>query len=158
MKKNLLIIFIAIGFSFVSKAQEEALTWHTDMNKAFEKASLENKPLMLFFTGSDWCGWCIRLQNEVFKTPDFKTWAKNNVILVELDFPRKKQLEREQLMQNYQLQKMFKVTGYPSVHFALASSTQDGNKNLNSLGKTGYVRGGAVKWLEIANNIVNQAN
>ena len=70
------------------QAQEE-LTWHTDMSKATDISIKENKPIFLFFTGSDWCGWCIRLQKEVFKTPEFIKWAKDNVVLVELDFPRK---------------------------------------------------------------------
>lgn len=151
--KYILITFLFIGSYSISNAQE-ALTWHTDMNEAYELANSENKPLMLFFTGSDWCGWCTRLQNEVFKTSDFKNWAKQNVVLVELDFPRRKQLDRELQIQNYQLQKIFKVTGYPSVHFAKPGLAQDGKKNLNSLGKTGYVRGGPQKWLEVANNIV----
>mgnify|MGYP000058789034 CR=1 FL=1 len=55
------------------------------------KISTETKkPLMLFFTGSDWCGWCIRLQKEVFLTDDFKKWAVDNVILVDVDFPKDK--------------------------------------------------------------------
>ena len=87
MKKILLIAFLTLT-SMSIQAQEE-LTWHTDMSKATDISIKENKPMFLFFTGSDWCGWCIRLQKEVFKTPEFIKWAKDNVVLVELDFPRK---------------------------------------------------------------------
>jgi thioredoxin-related protein len=73
-------------FSTLSFAQD--LTWHTDMEKAISISQKEKKPIMLFFTGSDWCGWCIRLQKEVFKKPEFIEWAKSNVVLVEVDFPR----------------------------------------------------------------------
>jgi thioredoxin-related protein len=78
-----LLVVAQLGF-----AQKAALTWHTDINEASAIAKKENKPMMLFFTGSDWCGWCVRLQNEVFRTPEFEAWAKENVVLVELDFPK----------------------------------------------------------------------
>ena len=154
--KNLgLTLFLFMSFS-VSSWGQKALIWYTDMNEAFEIASQENKPLMLFFTGSDWCGWCIRLQKEVFKTSDFEAWAKENVVLVELDFPRKTALDRNTQIQNYQMQKMFQVRGYPSILFAKPEMMADGKKNLKNLGRTGYVRGGPDKWLAVANNIVDQ--
>ena len=156
MKKIIFTFLIIVVISTSVNAQEE-LTWHTDMNKAFELATKENKTLMLFFTGSDWCGWCIRLQNEVLKTSDFLQWAKDKLVLVELDFPRRTPLEEKTKIQNYQMQKMFKVSGYPTVYFAKPEKTLEGKKNLNTLGSTGYVRGGAEKWLEVANNII-QAN
>ena len=82
MKKILVIAFLTLT-SMSMQAQEE-LTWHTDMSKATDISIKENKPMFLFFTGSDWCGWCIRLQKEVFKTPEFIKWAKESVVLVEL--------------------------------------------------------------------------
>ena len=68
MKKIFLTLFLVLG-SFTIQAQE--LTWETDINKAIEVSKKTKKPLLLFFTGSDWCGWCIRLQNEVLKKPEF---------------------------------------------------------------------------------------
>ena len=153
MKKIFFTLFIVIIISANGIAQEN-LTWHTDMNKAFDIATKENKPLMLFFTGSDWCGWCIRLQNEVLKTPDFNNWAKENVVLVELDFPRRTPQDANTKAQNNQMQRMFQVSGFPTIHFAKPEISSEGKKNLNSLGSTGYVRGGAEKWLEVAGNIV----
>ncbi len=61
--------------------------WTEDYAKAVEKAKTEKKNLLLDFTGSDWCGYCKALDKEVFATPQFKNWAKDNVVLVKVDFP-----------------------------------------------------------------------
>lgn len=93
---------------------------------------------MANFTGSDWCGWCIRLTNSVFSKPEFKTWASKNVILLELDFPRKFQLPQEIQLQNQSLQQAFKVRGYPTVHVFNLSKNANGEFAIESLGQTGY--------------------
>ncbi len=98
--------------------------------------------LCFFFTGSDWCGWCIRLQKEVLKTPEFAKWAKENVVLVELDYPRKQYQSEEIRRQNAELQQAFGVQGYPTVFFA-KGVTKNGKTNFEGLGSTGYVAGGA---------------
>ena len=154
MKKIIFIAFIAL-FSFSTQAQE-GLTWHTDMSKATDISIKENKPMFLFFTGSDWCGWCIRLQKEVFHTPEFIKWAKESVVLVELDFPRKNEQTDAVKMQNAQLQQQLQVRGYPTVWFVSAAKTTDAKVNLNALGSTGYVAGGPEKWLAAANQIVKK--
>ena len=135
------------------QAQEE-LTWHTDMSKATDIPIKENKPMFLFFTGSDWCGWCIRLQKEVFKTPEFIKWAKDNVVLVELDFPRKNEQTDAVKMQNAQLQQQLQVRGYPTVWFVSAAKTAEAKVNLTALGSTGYVAGGPKVWIDGANQII----
>jgi thioredoxin-related protein len=135
------------------QAQEE-LTWHTDMSKAADISIKENKPMFLFFTGSDWCGWCIRLQKEVFKTPEFIKWAKENVVLVELDFPRKNEQTDAVKMQNAQLQQQLQVRGYPTVWFVSAAKTAEAKVNLTALGSTGYVAGGPKVWIDGANQII----
>ena len=137
------------------QAQEE-LTWHTDMSKATDISIKENKPMFLFFTGSDWCGWCIRLQKEVFKTPEFIKWANDNVVLVELDFPRKNNQTEEVKMQNAQLQQQLQVRGYPTVWFVGAVKTAEAKVNLTALGSTGYVAGGPEAWLSGANQIIKK--
>ncbi len=154
MKKILSIAFLTLT-SLTLNAQEE-LTWHTDMTKATDVSIKENKPLFLFFTGSDWCGWCIRLQKEVFKTPEFIKWAKESVVLVELDFPRKTQQDEAIKMQNAQLQQQLQVRGYPTVWFVSSSKTDEAKVNLNALGSTGYVAGGPEKWLDAANQIIKK--
>ncbi len=154
MKKILLIAFLTLT-SMSIQAQKE-LTWHTDMSKATDISIKENKPMFLFFTGSDWCGWCIRLQKEVFKTPEFIKWAKENVVLVELDFPRKNNQTDAVKMQNAQLQQQLQVRGYPTVWFVSAAKTADAKVNLTALGSTGYVAGGPQAWLDGANQIIKK--
>jgi thioredoxin-related protein len=154
MKKILVIAFLTLT-SMSMQAQEE-LTWHTDMSKATDISIKENKPLFLFFTGSDWCGWCIRLQKEVFKTPEFIKWAKESVVLVELDFPRKNNQTEAVKTQNAQLQQQLQVRGYPTVWFVEVTKTADAKVNLNALGSTGYVAGGPQAWLSGANQIIKK--
>ena len=154
MKKILFLTFITL-VSFSANAQE-GLTWHTDVSKATDISIKENKPMFLFFTGSDWCGWCIRLQKEVFHTPEFIKWAKESVVLVELDFPRKNNQTEAVKMQNAQLQQQLQVRGYPTVWFVNASKSADAKTNLNALGSTGYVAGGPEKWLAAANQIIKK--
>ena len=152
MKKILVIAFLVI--TSVSIQAQEGLTWHTDMSKAADISIKENKPMFLFFTGSDWCGWCIRLQKEVFKTPEFIKWAKENVVLVELDFPRKNEQTDAVKMQNAQLQQQLQVRGYPTVWFVSAAKTAEAKVNLTALGSTGYVAGGPKVWIDGANQII----
>ncbi|HBD26945.1 thioredoxin fold domain-containing protein [Flavobacterium sp.] len=154
MKKILVIAFLTLA-SMSMQAQEE-LTWHTDMSKATDISIKENKPMFLFFTGSDWCGWCIRLQKEVFKTPEFIKWAKENVVLVELDFPRKNNQTEEVKLQNSQLQQQLQVRGYPTVWFVSATKTAEAKINLNALGSSGYVAGGPKVWIDGANQIIQK--
>src|SRR6187551_636138 len=123
MKKIILVAFFFIGIS-VSQAQE--LKWYTDVKEAIKVSNKEKKPLLLFFTGSDWCGWCIRLQNEVLKTPEFTKWAKTSVILVELDYPRRTPQSDEIKKQNNELQHAFEIQGFPTVFFAKATVNKDG--------------------------------
>jgi len=142
--KKLFITLLFVISAVTTQAQE--LTWHTDVNKASELAIKNKKPLMMFFTGSDWCGWCIRLQKEVFKTPEFVKWANDNVTLVELDDPRRKQLAPELLQQNKKFEQMFGVRGYPTIWFVTPAMV-DGKMTFNQLGSTGYVANGPAGWL-----------
>jgi thioredoxin-related protein len=150
MKKLVITLFLVLG-SMTIEAQE--VTWHTDMNKATEISKKTKKPLLLFFTGSDWCGWCIRLQKEVLKTPEFVKWAKENVVLVELDFPRRTPQSPEIVKQNAELQQTFGVRGYPTV-WLVNPIKKDGKTSLEQLGSTGYVAGGPSAWLAVADKIL----
>ena len=152
MKKIILIAFLLIG---AASLQAQELVWETNLEKASQVAMKTKKPLLLFFTGSDWCGWCIRLQNEVLKTPEFAAWAKQNVVLVELDFPRRTPQLPEIQKQNMELQQIFEVRGYPTIWISNPTKV-DGKINLDKLGSTGYVAGGPSQWLEGANQILSQ--
>ena len=149
MKK--ILILLVTTFSISVFAQQKDLVWHTDIDKAIEISSNTKKPLFLFFTGSDWCGWCIRLQKEVFFKPEFKKWANKNVVLVELDFPKRTKLDEKTLRQNRKLAREFGVRGYPTIWFATANRTSEGKININKLGSQGYVAGGPKNWVDGAN-------
>ncbi len=152
MKKILITILFLASFTF--QAQEN-LTWHTDMKKAIEISNKEKKPLFLFFTGSDWCGWCIKLQKEVFKTPEFTAWAKNNVVLVDLDFPRRTPQADEIKQQNAQLQQVFNIQGFPTVWF-VKPANKDGKVNFEPLGSSGYLAGGPTVWIDNAKQFTSK--
>ena len=153
MKK--LILLLLVSFSLNSFSQQSTLEWHTDMNKAIEISVKTQKPMLLFFTGSDWCGWCKRLVKEVYDKPEFAKWAKNNVVLVEIDFPRRSKLSEETQKQNRELQQMFGVRGYPTIWFVKHETKNQASVNLSQLGSTGYVAGGPTKWIESAEKILS---
>jgi protein disulfide-isomerase len=151
MKK--LLVLLLIGLSFNGFSQQKELTWHTDVNQAIEFSVKQEKPMLMFFTGSDWCGWCKKLVKEVFVTPAFAKWSTDNIILVELDFPRRTQLPEETQKQNRELGSLFGVRGYPTIWF-VNPEISGGKINFQKLGSQGYVRGGAEAWINGANKII----
>lgn len=153
--KNVFIVFALLLLTVKSNAQD--LVWETDIYKAIKKSETEKKPVMLFFTGSDWCGWCIRLQNEVFKTPEFTAWAKQNVVLVDLDFPNRTPQAENLKAQNNSLQQTFAVQGFPSIRIVNASM-KDAKINFELLGGLGYMAGGPKPWISAADDILKLNN
>ena len=152
MKKIIVALLLFAG-SFAAEAQE--LVWETNVTKAMAISTETKKPLLLFFTGSDWCGWCIRLQKEVLKTPEFAAWAKENVVLVELDYPRKVPQTEDIKKQNNELQMAFGIQGFPTIILANAT-TKEGKVNFEGIGSTGYVAGGPTAWLAVANGFLKK--
>jgi len=161
-----LILLATLGFTQAPEGskEESALTWHTDIMKANELSSSSGKPIFAFFTGSDWCGWCKKLQREVFAKPEFIQWAKKNVVLLELDFPRRTQLSPELAQQNASLQQAFQVQGFPTIWmFYLTKNDSTKQFNISPLGSLGYPRGPEpgkeeVRFLEEANSILDKKN
>jgi thioredoxin-related protein len=156
MKKVLFLLSFALFIGVVHAQTENEQVWHSDVNVAIQQSLATKKPMFLFFTGSDWCGWCIRLQKEVFQTPYFTQWAKENVILVELDYPRKKQLPDEVRQQNQTMQQIFQVQGYPTVHLVTPEPQQDGTVTFTSLGQSGYAAGGPESWCATATGMIKK--
>jgi thioredoxin-related protein len=152
MKKIIVALLLFAG-SLTAEAQE--LIWETNVKKALEVSTLTKKPLLMFFTGSDWCGWCIRLQKEVLKTPEFAIWAKENVVLVELDYPRRVPQTEEVKQQNSELQQIFGIQGFPTIILA-NGTTKEGKVNFEGIGSTGYVAGGPSAWLAVANGFLKK--
>ncbi len=145
LKFNLITLFLLIGtmsFSQVALEDYEAENegWLINVEDAYSESQRTGKPILANFTGSDWCGWCKRLTKSVFIHDEFKTWAKKNVILLELDFPRRKQLPQEIKQQNASLQRAFKVRGYPTIHVFDLSKNDKGEFAISALGKTGYTK------------------
>ena len=98
-----------------SSEQKSSVVWLTDFEAAKKQAAAEKKPIMMFFTGSDWCGWCQRLHEDVLDKSEFQKLAGDKLVLLELDFPRSKKLPDAVKKQNDELGKKFKVDGYPTV-------------------------------------------
>ena len=152
--KNLLAVLL-LAVSLNSFSQQKSPEWHTDVNKAIELSIKSEKPLFLFFTGSDWCGWCIRLQKEVFFKPEFAKWANENLVLVELDFPRRKKLDESLRQQNDNLRQMFGVRGYPT-GWIVVPEIENKQVNFKRLGSQGYVKGGPSAWIAGADKILKK--
>ena len=133
MKKLLLAFLLqaAVG------ARAE-LTWLTDLDEAKKVAAKDNKKLLVDFTGSDWCGWCIRLKKEVFDQKEFAA-ASKDFVLVELDYPQKKQQSAEVKAKNKALSEKFGIEGFPTIMLLDA--------NGEPFAQTGYQAGGPVKYL-----------
>ena len=126
MKKA--VMALVAGWALASASAAE-LPWMTDLPKAQAQAKQEKKLVMLDFTGSDWCGWCIKLNKEVFSTPEFAEYAKKNLVLVEVDFPRTKKLSAEQKKANEALQEKYKIEGYPTIIVLNGEGKQVGQLN-----------------------------
>ena len=135
--KTLAIGLIA-GWAALAVSAAE-VQWQTDVPKAQAQAKKENKLVMLDFTGSDWCGWCIKLNKEVFSTPEFVAYAQKNLVSVEVDFPRNKQLSAELKKANEALQAKYKIEGYPTIIVL--------NGDGKAVGQLGYMAGGPKAFI-----------
>ena len=135
MKKALILALAVVATHLATAGQ-----WLTDLPKAQEQAKKENKLVLMDFTGSDWCGWCIKLKKEVFDTKEFKEYADKNLVLVELDFPRKKEQSDELKKANKELQKKYKIQGYPTIIVLDGEGKQ--------VGELGYMKGGPEPFIK----------
>ena len=122
-----------------TSADEATEAWMTDFAAAKIKAAAEQKPLLLDFTGSDWCGWCIKLDKEVFSQKVFKEFAADNLVLVELDFPRGEEQSEDLKAQNKALAEKYGIRGFPTI---LVLSPEG-----ELIEKTGYQRGGPEAYV-----------
>ncbi len=133
-----LLVAVTLGAASVAVAHGES-AWLTDYKKAEQQAKSEKKLVLLNFTGSDWCGWCIRLNKEVFSQPQFKEYASKNLVLVELDFPRGKSQPAAEKMQNEELAQKFQIQGFPTIVVL--------NADGKIVGELGYTEGGPSTFL-----------
>lgn len=148
MSKLFLILSLFLAVSTTGCAQNNTASidypahnpgWEVDLEKAYQMSEKTGKPILANFTGSDWCGWCIRLTNSVFSKDDFKKWAKDNVVLLELDFPRRKKLPDALAKQNNSMQQALQIRGFPTVYLMNLERKSGGEGfQVKPLGKTGY--------------------
>jgi len=130
MKKIALILILTLIIPAIITAGNDDLNWTTRLDEARKLAADENKTILLFFTGSDWCGWCKKLVAQVLSKPEFKEFADTDLVLVKLDFPKSIPMENEQKEYNSSLAKEYKIQGFPTIILLNAKG--------EVLGQTGY--------------------
>lgn len=133
--KSLAILFVSTS---VALAAGEG--WLTDWEAAKAKSRAENKPILINLTGSDWCGWCIKIEKEVFSQKAFKDFAAANLILMEADFPKKKEQAAGLKKQNAALEKQYLAGGFPTVYLL----DSEGKKLSEDIGE---LKGGTDAYL-----------
>ena len=130
MKKLLFILFTVFSISCqinTNSSEELEKIWLTDVSQAIEQSKVSGKPIFAFFTGKEWCSWCKKLERQVLSKEEFINYAKDNLVLLELDFPRgRRNLPQKQI----ELARKFNIKGYPTI-ILMDSST-------NKIAKTGY--------------------
>lgn len=143
MKRTLVsVFFVLLGLVAAGSiaAQEWSVyDWEIPLEEARERAAQEDKELLYFFAGSDWCSWCERLIGEVLQEELFRSFESSYIVPVLIDFPRYRAIPEELLARNFRLQEEFGVSGYPTVVIL----TPEGEE----LFRTGYLEGGAAPYV-----------
>ncbi|WP_162532375.1 thioredoxin family protein [Candidatus Scalindua japonica] len=139
-----LLIVVAILFCSIT----EASNWKTDFEKASLDAKASDKYMLLDFSGSDWCGWCKRLEQEVFSQDAFKDFAEKNFVCVLVDFPRAKEQTKGLKQQNQDLADKYGIKGFPTIIIL----SPDGEP----VAKTGYLQGGAREYARHLEKIIEE--
>jgi protein disulfide-isomerase len=141
---------VAVLLSFVLPAFSQDSGWKTNYAAALQKAQTENKAILLDFTGSDWCPWCIKMKHETLDTPMFKQYAEKNLVLVEVDFPNAKPQSETLKAQNQNLKQKFQADGFPT--FVIL------DKSEKVLGRqVGYLAGGPAAFIAKLNTFYTPA-
>ncbi|MFN3239910.1 MAG: thioredoxin family protein [Planctomycetota bacterium] len=139
MMRTAIALSLITGLT-LAQDQEKDL-WMQNFEAAKAKAKAENKDLLVDFTGSDWCGWCIRLDNEVFSKEEFQQEAPKHFVLVKLDYPQDKSiLTKEIIEQNKKLQQVYNIQGYPTILLMSHAG--------RVYGQMGYEQGGPAPYVE----------
>ena len=146
MKRINLLLAILTLSSLTTLAGGEK--WLTDLEEAKKIASKEDKSILIDFTGSDWCHWCVKLKKEVFSLDEFTAEAGKQFVLVELDFPRKSDQPEETKKKNKALAKKYEVRGFPTILLTDAEG--------KPFGRTGYREGGVDPFLKHLRKLLDQ--
>ena len=144
MKKSLLIAVMLLGSALFSFAG----LWTEDFDEALAKAKESGKYVLVDFSGSDWCGWCKRLDKEVFSKKAFKDYAEQNLVCVLIDFPRQTPQSKKRKDANQALAEKYSVQGFPTI---LLFGPQG-----DVAAKTGYEPGGAEEYIKHLQGLIDQ--
>lgn len=128
--------------------EAQGIQWLTNYDEAVQQSKSLSKPLVLFFTGSDWCGWCTKLDEEALGTKEFADAAASKFIFVKLDFPLYAPQDSKIKIQNKQLQEKFSVRSYPTIIVLDPQQNQQ-------IGTTGYRPGGGKAFADYLIKMVN---
>jgi len=111
------VLLLAVCLTACGKAKEVATPdlFMENYAEAVALAKETQKSILIDFTGSDWCYYCIKLEEEVFSTKEFQDFAEEYLVLFKADFPSQKQLPEEVKSQNNQLQQKYDITGFPTI-------------------------------------------
>ena len=134
-------IALMLLISAATSLRAAELTWQTDFAAASKQAAQEHKYILLDFTGSDWCPWCIKMDKEVFDGSQFSDFAAKNLVLVKVDFPRKAAQSPNEKSQNEELAKKYAIEGFPT-YILLDSSGKEVRRQV------GYLQGGATSFID----------
>ena len=127
-----------VGFEQPVRSANREPLWHESFEEARRESSETGKPILAAFSGSDWCPPCKKLKTDVFETQQFRNWANENVVLLDLDFPKHKPQPQSIRVQNQQLAQQFEIQGYPTVVFL--------GENNQQLGRMGFASN-VDQWL-----------
>jgi thioredoxin-related protein len=147
-----MVIVLACLGGWTLQTQAQQLNWNSNFIRAKTAAAESNRFILLDFTGSDWCPWCIRMDKEVFERPAFADFAAKHLVLVKLDFPRSKAQPAAEKVQNQELAQKFAIQGYPT--YVLLDSA--GNEVRR---QEGYLPGGPsefIRWIGLPNPVANR--
>lgn len=118
--------------------------WSTDYQASIAQAASAKKPILLEFTGSDWCPPCMKQNKDVFEQAGFEAYAKDKLVLVKLDFPRRKELSPEIKESNQKLAAQYQVQGFPTIILLSA----DGKELAREVGYKGGGVPGFIEWVD----------
>ena len=139
---------LALGALLSASAAIAGTGWETDFARATALAKEEGKYILLDFTGSDWCPPCILLDRDVFQKEAFQEYALDKLVLVTLDFPRRRKLDDNVVEQNRMLARKYEIRGYPTVVILDPQGEEVGRH-------VGYRPGGVQSYLEFLDSVIH---
>ncbi|MFN0069757.1 MAG: thioredoxin family protein [Limisphaerales bacterium] len=138
MKK---LITLAAAALFALQAMASEAAWLTSLPDALATAKKEDKVVLIDFTGSDWCGWCIKMKKDSLDRKEFTEWAAKHAVLVEIDFPDKKKQSDDLKKANEALKKKYDIEGFPTYVLLDATGKEIGRQ-------VGYLEGGPAAFIK----------